>query len=135
MDTWSMSPVYIRWLLLRLLQGPSSQKQLSRSLTVLSPSFTVLSIHHLTLHGHEPTAIMAFLARACTSMCLCVLAVHSAVRCVSFVFSGAVRFCLSRSTVHSCTNWVFMVHIQALIPIMQTIKNLRRTVFYNLILK
>lgn len=120
---------------LRLLQELSSQKQLSWSLTLLSPSFTVLSLHHLILHGHEPTAIKAFLARACTIMCRCVLASRSAVLCVSFVFSGAVRFCLARSTVHSCTNWVFMVHIQALIPIMQTIKNLRRTVFYNLILK
>lgn len=120
---------------LRLLRELSSQKQLLWSLAVLSPSSTVLSLHHLILHGHEPTAIMAFLARACTSMCRCVLTIHSAVRCVSFVFSGSVRFCLSRSTVHSCTNWVFMVHIQALIPIMQTIKNLRRTVFYNLILK
>ena len=85
----------------------------------------------------NPTAIMAVLAWACTGVCRCVLACDSGVPCVSlfFVRGGAVWFCLARSAAQSCTNWVFMVRIQALIPIMQTIKNLRRTVFYNLILK
>lgn len=120
---------------LRLLQELSSQSQLSWSLTLLSPSFTVLSSHHLILHGNEPKAIMALLARTCTRVRQCVLVCDSALPCVSFLCNSAVWFCLARSAAQSYTNWVFMVRIQALIPIMQTIKNLRRTVFYNLILK
>lgn len=120
---------------LRLLQELRSQKQLSWSLTLLSPSFTVLSSHHLILHCNEPKAIMALLACACRSVCRCVLVCDSVIPCVLFLCTGAVWFCLALSTAQSCTNWVFMVRVQALIPIMQTIKNLRRTVFYNLILK
>ena len=120
---------------LRHLQELRSQKQLSWSLTLLSPSFTVLSSHHHILHSNVPEAIMASPACACESMCRYALVCDSVTPRVSFLCSSPLWFCLARSAAQSCTNWVFMVRIQALIPIMQTIKNLRRTVFYNLILK
>lgn len=83
--------------------------------------------------GLTPTkAVKALLTRECISMSRCVL------ECGSVILPCVGCFlcvCVTCSADQSCTNWVFMVRIQGLIPIMQTIKNLRRTVFYNLILK
>lgn len=133
MDTWFVSPVSAHSSCLRLLQKLSSQRQLSWSLTLLSPSFTALSSHHIILHGNEPKSnngnCLYVRAQACAVTCSSVI-----VPCHVCHFCATV-LCGARFAAQSCTNWVFKVHIQAPIPIMQTIKNLRRTVFYNLILK
>lgn len=101
-------PVSIRW----LQHLPSS-------------SLTLSSLHS---QGHFPRQR----ARNCNGPCVWLWRDNTKSLSVTFVQCSFVQlFFLNES----CINWGFMVCIQALIPIVQTIKNLRRTVFYNLILK
>lgn len=121
-DTWST-------VCLLFPSGDSSCLRRSWSLTLLSPLCTALSSYPYSPRQRiqSNNALTWVCAEACV-LCACVWCCHST--CVLLCVGLSVSF-------HSAVQYTlgFMVRIQALIPIMQTIKNVRRTVFYNLILK
>lgn len=78
----------------------AAKKLLAWSLTLLSPSFTVLRLHRLILLTSEPKAVMNFLAWACTSVRRCALAM-----CVICVLHGFVWLVPERSPVQTGFLW------------------------------